>query len=185
MKHVLTASLILCSTSAIADCYFRINSTIPQSLINSQPTDVQRMVVPDNRGQKCTLQYRLHVENNWQTVEGIGYGKTDTEACAQALDTKRGAILREADAGTVRADSQMVCSDLPDIRVRKVLVGERIWESETEMHNVDKTYFNYKQTTCRFFTERGSRGGNFYPYQGVICRENMTGNSKWVVVDKF
>lgn len=185
MKNILALSLALYAATASADCYIRVNSTIPQSLINSRPTDVQRMVVPDSRGQKCTLQYRLHVENDWQTVEGVGYGKSETEACAQALDTKRGVVLRDADVGKVTAESQMVCSDLPDIRVRKVHVGERIWESETEMHNADRKYFDYKNTSCRFFTERGARAGNFYPYQGVICRENMTGKSKWVVVDKF
>ena len=187
MKHLLLLPLIVTSATALADCHVRINTTIPQHLINTPPTDIQQIVTPDSRGYKCAMQYRLHVDREWRTVEGIGYGKTEMAACAQAIDTNRGAYLEEAVTSNIHADNQMVCSDLPDIRVRPVKIGESIWESEVELHAAQslRKPFIYKRTMCRFFTERGVKNNNFYPYQGVICRENMTGNSKWVVVDKF
>lgn len=180
------AGLGYCS-QAKADCYIRSSTKIARQFVDSQPTDIQKLVTPDAHGQKCVLRYRVNIRDDWQTAEGIGYGATESEACAQAADIRRGSILEEVTSKTVRADSQMVCSDLPDIRVHPVRIGDVIWESETDLHTYpqERKYFWYKRTQCRMFVERDSRNQNLMLYQGIMCRLNASGNSKWQVIDKY
>ena len=186
MKHLAIALLVAVGV-AHAECHIRISTNITRQAIFGAATDVQQMVVPDARGYKCVVRYRLNINTDWQTVEGTGVARTEEQACGQASDPKRGAILEEVTAQKVRADQQMVCSDLPDIRVRPVKRGETIWESEVDVHIIpaERPYFVYKNTQCRMFVERNSRDQNLFTYQGVICRLNTTRNSKWQVVDKY
>ena len=81
----------------------------------------------------------------------------------------------------------MVCSDQPEIRVRRVHVGDRIWESETDLHILpaERKYFTYKGTQCRTFIERDARDQNMYLYQGIMCKEDSRPNTKWLVLDKY
>lgn len=187
MKRILVASLCLVSSVAVADCYVRSNIQLTRQAINAGPTDVQRLVVPDARGQKCLMRYRVHIGDEWYTAEGTGIGATESDACKTAIDIGNGRVLSEVEPSQVRADTQMVCSDLPDIRIRAVRIGEVVWESETDMHRheQERKYFDYKQTRCRMFTERNARDRNLYTYQGIICKVNSSPNSKWRVVDKY
>lgn len=183
----LALSLLIASSAVYADCHVRVAVNLSTKTVFGEPTDIQRMVTPDARGQKCVVRYRLNINDDWQTFEGEAVARTEAQACAQAMDTKRGAMLAEVTPQRVRADQQMVCSDLPDIRVRRVRIGESIWESEVDIHIVpaERPYFRYKNTLCRMFVERNAVNQNLYTYQGVICRENTTKNSKWQVVDKY
>ena len=186
LSAVLIAGLTHC-TEAKADCYVRSNIQLTRQAINAGPTDVQRLVVPDALGQKCVMRYRVHIGDVWYTAEGTATSKTEGDACRQALDIGNGRVLAEVEPSQVRADTQMVCSDLPDIRIRAVRIGEVIWESETDMHRhkQERGYFNYKQTRCRMFTERNAQDRNLYTYQGIICKVNSSPNSKWRVIDKY
>jgi hypothetical protein len=189
MKRTLIFALCLASSTAWADCYQRSNIKITHQKINTAPTDIQQMVTPDARGQRCVARYRLHIGNAWTTVEGTAVAKNETEACEQALDIKRGVALEEVAPATVGADHQMVCSDLPDIRVRPVRRGELIWESETDLHShpLERMYpyFYLKQAKCRKFIERVPKNQNLIIYQGIICQATTAKNSKWVVLDKY
>jgi len=179
--------LLMVAGAAQADCYMRVATNLTKQSIFGQPTDVQRLVFPDPHGYKCVIRYRLNVNLDWQTVEGVGVARTEEQACASAADVKRGALLQEVSPQTVRADQQMVCSDLPDIRVRPVRINDVVWESEVDVHTIpaERPYFVYKNTQCRMFVERNTRDRNFFTYQGIICRQNTTKNSKWQVVDKY
>jgi hypothetical protein len=145
------------------------------------------MVIPDRGGQKCVLRYRVNIRNNWQTVEGVGYGQTEADACAQAVELSRGSVLEEVSTKTVRAETNMVCSDIPEIRVRPVRIGQVIWESEVDLHShpQEQKYFTYKRTQCRMFVERDAKDANLFTYQGVICKADTNPKSKWLVVDKY
>jgi hypothetical protein len=186
LSAILVASLSHCN-QAHGECYMRVSTHLTQRIVNSQPTDIQKLVTPDIRGQKCVLQYRVHIGNDWQTAEGIGYGANEAEACSQALDVNRGSLLEEVTATSVQADNQMVCSDIPEIRVHPVRIGDIIWESETDIHTIpaERPYFWYKRSRCRMFVERSARDQNLVMYQGIICRQNSTGPSKWQVIDKY
>lgn len=180
------AGLSFCNNSK-ADCFMRVSTRLTSQPVNSSPTDMQRLVTPDARGQKCVMRYRIHVGNDWRTVEGIGRGPTESVACSQALEPESGAFLEEVAPQRVGADTQMVCSDLPDIRVHPVRIGDVIWESETDLHTYpqERKYFWYKRTQCRMFVERDAKNQNLMLYQGIICRLNANGKSKWQVIDKY
>jgi len=187
MKRVSVFALAFVSTVASADCFIRVSTNLTQKTLTHAPVDRQQLVVPDAKGQKCVLRYRVNIDNEWQTAEGEGVGRTEQEACAQAADPSRASILQEVSANRIRSDSQMVCSDLPEIRVRPVRIGERVWQSEVDLHSHpgERKYFVYKRTQCRMFSERGARGGNFFAHQGIICKERDSSESKWIVVAKY
>lgn len=187
MKSLLIVSLLIAAGLAQAECYVRLSTNITRSAIGGRPTDVQRLVTPLSKGSQCLLRYRILINDEWATVEGIATGATEDQACATALDAHRGFQLQEPVREKVQASQQLVCSDLPDIQIRPVRIGEIIWESETDIHrnSQEHGYFEYKQTRCRMFTERNTKNGNFYTYQGIICQVNSKNNSRWQVVDKY
>lgn len=179
--------LLIASSTVYADCRMRVATKISYKDIFGQPTDIQRMIVPDSRGYQCIVRYRLNINSEWQTIEGVAVAKTEDQACNQAVDTKHSAILAEALPERVRSDQQMVCSDFPEIAVRPVRIGEVIWESEVDVHSLpaERPYYKWKSTVCRMFVERGASNRNLQVAQGHICRLNTTKNSKWQVVDKY
>ena len=187
MKKLIIAGLCLVSTTAFADCYVRSNIKLTRQAIVAGPTDLQKLVVPDVVGKKCVLRYRVYVGNQWQTAEGTGTGANEATACSIAMDVGNGRVLSEVEPSTVRADTQMVCSDLPDIRVRPVRVGETVWESETDLHGnpQERKYFEYKHAKCRWFQERNPKDGNMITYLGIMCQADGRPNAKWRILDKF
>jgi len=187
MKRLLILGLILSSSVATAECYTRSEIRLTRQNVNAGPTDLQKLIVPDANGNKCTVRYRIHVGDDWYTAEGSATAQTESEACARAVDIGRGTVLAEIEPSGVSSDTQMVCSDITDIRVRKVHAGETIWESETDMHVIpaERTYFSYKGTQCRMFVERNAKERNMYLYQGIMCRADSRSDSKWLVVDKY
>jgi hypothetical protein len=189
MKRAIIIALCLASSSALADCYMRSNIKLVRSAITAGPTDIQQLATPDAAGSKCLVRYRLYVGNEWVTAEGSATAKTEEEACARAMDVGRGYALTEVEPRQVSADTQMVCSDLPDIRVRPVRRGELIWESETDLHSnaLERAnpYFFWKQAKCRKFIERKALHQNLIIYQGVMCQATTAKNSKWLVLDKY
>lgn len=185
MKKILCIGLIVASPSVLADCYIR--SSINLGKQNIQAKDIQKIVTPDAQGSKCVARYRVNIDGDWQTAEGVGVAKTESQACLKALDVSRGAILEEVSPSRMQSDSQMICSDLPEIRVHRVRVGDIIWESETDVHSIidERKYFWYKRSRCRMFVERDTRNQNLWLYQGVICAVDSGSNSKWQVIDKY
>jgi hypothetical protein len=187
MKQVIAIGCCLVATTALADCFTRSNIKFSGMELTRGPRDFQRMVVPSPKGSKCILRYRVNIKNSWQTVEGIGYGKTEADACTQAEEPGQGTILEEMEPRKIRAETNMVCSDIPEIRVHSVRIGDVIWESETDLHThpQEQKYFTYKRTQCRMFVERDAKNVNLFTYQGIICRVDDKPNSKWLVVDKY
>ena len=189
MKLAAFMILFAVGSTAEAACYQRASINITSQKINTAPTDIQRLVTPDTHGYQCVARYRLHVGQAWVTVEGTAVAKTEDKACNQALDIKRARALEDVPPARVGADQQLVCSDLPDIRVRPVRRGELIWESETDLHShpLERAtpYFTIKQARCRKFIERVSKDQNLIIYQGIICQANPVTNSKWLVLDKY
>jgi hypothetical protein len=189
MKRIVAALVTMIATTAAAECYQRTDINIGRQRINTVPTDIQRLVTPDARGYKCVARYRLHIGDHWVTVEGSAVARTETSACEQALDIKAASALEEVPPNSVRADQQLVCSDLPDIRVRSVRRGELIRESEVDLHSHPleraEPYFVLKQARCRKFIERVSKNQNLIIYQGIICQATTANDSRWLVLDKY
>jgi hypothetical protein len=126
----------------------------------------------------------LLVNGSWVTAEGTGTGVDDGSACGLAMQRSQGHVLMDMDPKSVQSQNQMVCTSMPDIRVRPVSMGELIWESEADwpVHANEQGYFNYKRTVCRKFNERATRNQNLTIYQGIICRET---SGQWRVIDKY
>jgi len=191
MKSALVIALALVGLTqcnqAQAECYIRSNIQLTRQTVNAGPTDFQKLVEPEGSGKRCTVQYRVHIGDVWHTAEGSGIGQDEGSACAQAMDIGRGRVLAEVEPSRVTATTQMICSDLVEIRIRPVRIGEIIWESETDMHRneQERRYFDYKQTRCRMFTERNAKDRNLYTYQGIICKADTNPMGKWRVVDKY
>jgi hypothetical protein len=187
MKLAVIVGLALISSTALADCYTRSSIRMTRHSVDAGPTDIQKLAVPDAAGSKCVVRYRVSIGGNWQTAEGSAVGRTEAEACTRAVDVTQGSVLAEIEPASIRSDMQMVCSDLPEIRVRPVRIGETVWESETDMHSnpQERRYFWYKRTKCRLFQERDPRDRNLIIYQGVVCQADGSSNSKWRVIDKF
>ena len=187
MKRVLIAGLCLASGVAFANCHIRTDIRLARQSISAGPTDLQQLVSSEGSGKRCVIRYRVNIDDEWVTAEGVGQGATEAEACGRAIDYKNGTILAEVAPKRVTADTQMVCTDLDDIRIRPVRIGEVIWESETDMHRHpdERKYFTYKATQCRMFTERNAKDRNLYTYQGVICKNDSSNRAKWRVVDKY
>lgn len=189
MKFSALLLLFAVGGTAEAACYQRASINITSQKINTAPTDIKRLVTPDARGYQCVARYRLHIGESWVTIEGTAVAQTEESACDQALDIKRARALEDVPPARVSADQQLVCSDLPDIRVRPVRKGELIWESEADLHShpLERAtpYFTLKQARCRKFIERVPKDQNLIIYQGVICQATTTANSKWLVLDKY
>jgi hypothetical protein len=189
MKLALALTLCVATAAAGAECYQRAEINIGRAQVNTAPTDVQTLTVPDAGGHRCVVRYRLHIGDAWTTVEGSAVARTESAACEQALALKNAVALEEVRPNSVRADQQLVCSDLPDIRVRPVQVGELIWESEADLHSHalerKHPYFFWKQARCRKFIERVPKDQNLIIYQGIMCQVNTAANSKWLILDKY
>lgn len=180
------AGMGYCSNTR-AECYMRSSTTLSKDTVQMQPVDVQRLVTPDATGYMCSARYRIQIKNEWQTAEGVGHAGTEDRACALAMDVGRGRLLNEVESQTVKSDTQMVCSDLLDIRVHPVRIGDIIYQSEVDMHTIpaERKDFWYKRTQCRMFVEKDMKNTNLWLYQGVICRIDTTPKSKWRVIDKY
>lgn len=186
MKKLLLVLALIHSTS-YADCNFRVVTKLNHGMIEGQPVDQQRMVMPDPKGYRCIIRYRVQIKGNWETIEGIGIDAREPAACARALDLRTAAVLKEETVTKVTAESQLVCSDFAEIRVHPVRIGDEIFQSEVDMHTVpeERRDFWYKRTQCRMFVEKDMKNSNLWLYQGIICRKDTTPNSKWIVIDKY
>lgn len=187
MKKTIIALMLSTGLSAHADCYIRSDITLSQMSVQGSPTDIQTISTPDVNGHKCVARYRVYADNQWHTMESSAVSPSQPEACARALTSKSYALL-EITPKLVASDNQIVCSDLPDIRIRPVHQGELIWESETDMHSHPSQkgkYFTYKQARCRKFIERTAKDQNLIVYTGIICQNDTGPNSKWRVIDKY
>lgn len=188
MKQLLVALTLVASTSAMAECYIRSDIRLSSQKIHIKPTDVQSVVTPEGSGHRCVSRYRVYTDQ-WITAEGSAVAKTQALACQQAEDIGRGYVLAEVTPNQISATNQMVCSDLPDIRVRPVKRGETVWESETDLHSHPleraNPYFKIKQARCRKFIERTALHQNLIIYQGVICQATTDPKSQWIVLDKY
>lgn len=189
MKRILLVALLFASVAAQAECHIRSNIKLTRKMVDSEPTDVQRIVTDVAKGRQCYVQYRVFVKDHWVTAEGTGTAKTDEAACDQATDISRGVVLSEVEPSSVKASTQMVCTDFPDIMIHPVNTGDIVWESETDRHFSPEpfmnAYFELRHGKCRRFSERTARFGDMVVYQGIICRLNTTKSSKWQVVDKY
>lgn len=185
-----TTALILSlgvATTAQAECYVRAATTNQTAIDITKVADIEPMVVPVSATHnKCIVSFRAQVNGDWITAEGEKTGpKTMSEQalCASALDQGRVQILSRADGGRLAVEQNMVCTDQPEIQVKKVKRGELVRESEVRIHPNFPKRFKYRATACRWFMEPEVQPGrDILQRQGIICQVN---GNEWQVVDKW
>jgi len=174
------------SANAQADCYVRSAMTSQTAVSITNVADVQPLVVPISATEnKCIVNFRAQVNGQWITAEGESVGpKTLSEAmlCKGAMDKGRTQILSRADGKNLSVEQNMVCTDQPIPKIKKVEIGDRLQESEVLPHPNFPKRFAYHSKTCRWFAEPEVKSGDIRHRQGIICQ--LYGN-EWQVVDKW
>ena len=178
--------LAFISTTAQADCYVRSAMTNQTRTSITAVADVQPIVVPISDTQnKCLVAYRAQVNGKWITAEGEKVGPrsmSEEELCQGAIDSGQTQILSRTGGGNVAVETNMVCDDRPEIRVRNVKIGELVHESEVRPHPNFPKPFRYRTAQCRWFIEPEPRNSDLLQRQGIICQS--FGN-EWQVIDKW
>jgi hypothetical protein len=174
------------SANAQAECYVRSAMTSQTTMTITSIADVQPLVVPiSDTENKCIVNFRAQVNGQWITAEGESVGpRTLSEAmlCKGAMDQGRTQILSRADGKSLSVEQNMVCTDRPIPKIRKVNIGDRLQESEVLPHPNFTKRFAYHNATCRWFAEPEVQSGDLRHRQGIICRIH---DNEWQVVDKW
>ena len=171
---------------AQADCYVRSAMSGQTRASITNVTDVLPLVVPINATQnKCFVTYRAQVNNDWISVEGTSVGPktiSEEELCRGAMDQSRAQILSRVNGSNIAVETNMVCDERPEIRVRNVNVGELVRESEVRPHPNFPRPVRYRPAQCRWFIEPEPRNSDLLQRQGIICQSN---GNEWRVIDKW
>ena len=174
------------STATQAECYVRSAVTNKTAMSIDAIADVEPLVVPVSAThQKCIVNFRAQVNGKWITAEGERTGPktmSEQELCANAVDSGRIQILSRASGGNIAVEQNMVCTDQPEIKVRVVMRGEMVRESEVRPHPNFPRPFKYRTAQCRWFIEPEPRNSDLLQRQGIICQS--AGNN-WIVIDKW
>lgn len=172
--------------TAQADCYVRSAMHTKGTMSITRVADVQTLVVPiSNTQHKCIVQYRGLVGSEWKTFEGEYTDRrtvTEADLCKGAMDAGRAQMLSRADPKNLSVETNVVCDDRPEIRVKNVRVGDLVRESEVRPHPNFPKSFIYRGAQCRWFIEPLHRNQDLLQYQGIICQNS---GPEWRVVDKW
>jgi hypothetical protein len=177
---------LLATESAMAQCYVRQAMTTQQQARIARITDVQTLAVPISATHhKCIVTFRAQIDNEWVSGEGEKSGPksmTEAELCQGAMNSGRVQVLSRASAKNLTVETNMVCDERPEIRVRNVRIGDTVRESEVRPHPNFPKSFRHLGAQCRWFIEPTYRNQDLYQFQGIICQSHGT---DWRVVDKW
>lgn len=185
-KYIFAVMVGIFSVHSYAECVMRSTSSAFNRVDSSQVRDLIPWVTKTGSQKKCMVRYRVPIDNVWQTAEGEAVGDLDadeTALCVSAVKTGLTKFIVNEKMSKVDSTSDMVCSDMPAVKVRNgVNVGERISESEVQIHPQYPNQFKYKNTMCKWFIDTYPVKRDIVQYQGIICKDSP---SSWIVVDKF
>jgi hypothetical protein len=175
MKNLLFLTLLI-SNIAFADCKVDNASRVTSTRNVGQVTSLSKDISP----QKCTVKYRINVDNEWHNVTWSHSGYEDGEfLCNVAVDNGRKQLLTML-GGTIESESLVVCKEGNVPKQTAVKIGQEVLE--TELARVPEYgYFKYNSTTCRLFRERYNNGV-LRVNHGVMCQAD---NQRWTVIDKW
>jgi hypothetical protein len=172
----------LFSASVSAECFVR-TATVATGKNQQRVADIQYTKLPYNGLRKCVARMRIQVDSTWEDAEGEGVAETDAQACKQARDILQVQYLAPVEPATVNAESSMVCSDAPTVKVReKVKIGDWVQESEVMPFRQYPKPFAYNGTTCKWFSYREAHQGRPVSFAGIMC---IMQPNQWQVVDLF
>lgn len=183
MRSLTAAVLVLMSASAGAECFVRTATVTSGTAQVQRVADYRETKLPYNGLRKCIVQMRVQQDNEWIDAEGDGVAQSDEQACANARDLAQAKILIPVDNPVVNAESSMVCTDAPQIKLReKIRVGDWVRESEVGVFHGRPMPFKYQGTQCKWFTHREAHLNKMVSFAGIMCAMKP---NQWQVVDLF
>lgn len=186
VKKYIFILLSFLSCNVYAECVMRSVSTSIQTIDYSQARDILPLVTRIGNTKKCTVRYRIPVNNVWQTAEGESFGDLnadETTLCVAAIKAGNAKFIVNNSMSNLNSTTDMVCSDVPMIRTHNGLeIGTYVLESEVQIHPKYPNTFKYKNTICKWFVDTYPDKNDVRQYQGIICKAKQ---DSWVIVDKF
>lgn len=181
-RHIAVIVASLIATSAFAECFYssRVATQIPYKVDDID--HVAYMHGPNT----CTVTARVMYRSAWHTIAGKATDqiKPSMEICDMALTHAIKDFLLRANSKSIDAEQEMICTDLPTVKLRPVDKGEIIRVSEVRPHPTRMPFIN-NGNECRWFVESEvDHLGRVQSINGVICKIGRANADQWYVVGK-
>lgn len=185
LSKSLIASLVLCATApALAECYYTSATT---SAVPDKIDEVDNVIAMHGNN-TCTVSARVSYKRVWYNIVGrstnVETFKNTEDLCFNALEMGIRDFLFRMSGKRISAQQQTVCTDLQQVDIKPVQVGDVIKVSEVQPHPTRKQFINQDGHECRWFIEALPKAGEMLTASGVICRVGRLDADKWLVVDK-
>ena len=136
MKNLKLFVLLLAAfnSNAVAECYMQ-SSVVGQAKGSiEQVADIKHWTVPfTNNQRKCMVTFRGYAKHSWWNGVGehvFSSAVTEDSACKVALERGKAQMIETVFGQVVLSEGQMICSDLPEIKVKPVSVGDVVQLSQ-------------------------------------------------------
>jgi hypothetical protein len=171
----LSAILSLTTLNVSAECYSRSSTVSKMTSVIERVADLDRQLLPiSNNRLMCRITFRAYIDGKWHDALGEEVGRnTDSldTLCSKAMNSGRISILESVSGTKITGNQEMICTDRPKKEHRStVSIGDLVWESEVQIHPVNRNTFNYRGSICRWFVESKPQAGRVELMQGIICR---------------
>ena len=177
MQKILILLCLISSWAFAEECTHNQASQLVSKRAISEVTDLVKTITPG----KCSVKFRLNVNDEWHTVAWTHTGPEQEESlCNQAIENGRTQLMTVL-GGTFETDAITVCKEGKNIKWRPLKVGDEVLENEAARVPEKPNYFKYNNAVCRLFREKYNNG-QLRVNHGVICQ---TDNKLWTVVDKW
>lgn len=179
---------LLHSNVLAAECFTRSAITSQSFSQIERIADVEKQILPvEGNRQKCRVFFRAYIDGQWQGAEAEETGSASDsldQLCAKAMNSGKVEILQSVSGTKINATQEMICTDEPKPSEKAITnIGDRVRESEVQIHPVYKENFTYRGSICRWFIESKPQVKRIDMQQGIICRS--PGDKVWKVVDKW
>jgi hypothetical protein len=187
-QSALLIALLAAFSVANAECILRTTSVTKVTGHIDEIVEIKPIVTPTSKTEKsCSITARVLYKAKWYSVMDSYTGANeldDVERCTNAVELSVRRFLASMESPSMHNEQQMVCSEEPELKYRKVKIGDVVQIAEVAPHPTSTATFTHKGAMCRWFVE--DRPNTSTPWQGIICKQNQDPKANnWVVVDKF
>lgn len=188
LPRLLSSVLLIVSLGVHAECYTRSATVSQMTSSIERIADLDRRVLPVGNGKSlCRVIFRAYIDGKWYDAQGEEVANTNDSldtTCSKAMNAGRITILEKVSGTRITGNQEMICTDEPKKEQRSfVQVGDLVWESEVQIHPINRDAFRYRGSVCRWFVESTPQAGRVDLSQGIICRS--PDQKVWKVVDKW
>lgn len=176
MKYFLALLLVVSQTVFADQCTVRMAS----QMVSERKVGAIEELVKDKSPNKCTVKFRVEVDNDWHKITWSHSGPYQEEIlCQMAIENGMKELMVRL-PGKFKSESITVCGERPT--PKRVQKGDEGMENEFGTDSRYKNHFKVGNVSnCRKFQNRYIDGKTL-PATGVICENN---DSLWTVIDVF